>query len=589
MKTPSALALYARVSTEDQQTRGTIQTQIEFARQRLGHTGDIPVFADEGVSGSVPLLARPAGARLLAALQSGEVGEVLLFRLDRLGRDPRVVLEAVAAIEAAGGAIRSLTEPFETATPAGRLMMTMLAGFAGFERESILERSREGTNRLARAGTWLGGIVPYGYIVTGQDKDARLSPSDRIVPGTIWTEAQIVQMIFQWVGGEGHTCQFVADRLSALAVPTAYERDGRGVRGVRTSGIWRPARIRAMLVNPTYKGLHLYGRRASKKRELIAREVAALVAPELWERAQQTLRRNFLFAPRGARHDYLLRGLMKCALCGLTYVGTSYERVDGGRNAYYLCNGRQGARGLYGEKGMRCPSAPVSGRVEEAIWADVLSLLSRPESALKAAARARERQCQARAATQAQITHIRASLSAKTAERDLVLSLFRRGRIGEADLDRQLDAIAGEEAALSALLTQGEQEQSRVAGQEQAHHAAAGMLRALHASLSDPQALPYATRRAILERLVERVEVATSTDARGKKCATLTVHYRLSDPSIGSEKTMDLPATKRMDVPGINSPGNEGVGPSPEAPLVPLTLSRPVPVPARWEGRSWPG
>jgi len=77
-------------------------------------------------------------------------------------------------------------------------------------------------------------------------------------------------------------------------------------------------------VNTTYKGVHQYGKRSKRRREIIERQVPAIVTVEIWERAQQVLRENMLFSARNAKRKYLLRGLIKCGLCGLTYIGTSY-------------------------------------------------------------------------------------------------------------------------------------------------------------------------------------------------------------------------------------------------------------------------
>lgn len=526
----NATALYARVSTEEQQARGTIETQIQHARHRLGP--DLPVFADEGISGTVPLSSRPAGARLLEALRAGQIREVAVFRLDRLGRDPRVILDAVAAIEETGAVLRSLTEPFETETAAGRLMLTMLSGFAGFERESILERSREGTNRLARAGAWLGGIVPYGYRVEGQDAQARLVPSDALVPGTAWTEADLVRQMFAWIGDEGHTCVWVAERLTALGIPPSYARDGRGVRGKRTSGIWRPGRVRNLIVSPTYYGLHVWGKRSARKRETIEREVPALISQDLWQRAQATLRRNLTFATRNCRREYLLRGLIKCGCCGLTYSGTSYQRVTGQRSVYYACNGRIQGRGVYGMEGKRCPSAPVPGRLEEAVWADILALLSSPETAIRSAQGVEARRLSSLRTARQSLAAIERAIEGKASERDAVLSLFRRGRIGEADLDRQLDQVAAEEARLRQEFEAAQSVTQEASAQEAMHQRAATMLRALSRVVGDDRG-DYAFRRSVVEAIVERIEVTTTADTRGKKQARATVHYRLGASAPG--------------------------------------------------------
>src|SRR5205807_6906667 len=55
------------------------------------------------------------------------------------------------------------------------------------------------------------------------------------------------------------------------------------------------------------------------------REVPAIVDVETWNEAQRVLHANFILNPRGARRRYLLRGLIKCGICGLTYVGVAYH------------------------------------------------------------------------------------------------------------------------------------------------------------------------------------------------------------------------------------------------------------------------
>ena len=103
-------------------------------------------------------------------------------------------------------------------------------------------------------------------------------------------------------------------------VPPAYAKDNRqiarrrpeGKRKEHTAGVWRPGRIRNLVVNAVYKGEHIYGRRSKKQRELITRAVPAIVDAETWDKAQQTLRRNLMFATRNALRQYLLRGLLKC-------------------------------------------------------------------------------------------------------------------------------------------------------------------------------------------------------------------------------------------------------------------------------------
>jgi site-specific DNA recombinase len=138
-----AVGVYLRVSTEEQRERQSIVTQREFGL-RFSSLHDLPIYetyADDGVSGTVPLELRPAGIRLLENAHQRKFDQLLVFKLDRLGRDTRLILNAVAELEKYGVRVRSMTEEFDTATSTGRLMLSLLASFASHERELIRERS----------------------------------------------------------------------------------------------------------------------------------------------------------------------------------------------------------------------------------------------------------------------------------------------------------------------------------------------------------------------------------------------------------------------------------------------------------------
>src|SRR5260370_12597370 len=88
----------------------------------------------------------------------------------------------------------------------------------------------------------------------------------------------------------------------------------------------------------------------------IERAVPAIVSEEIWQQAQETLHHNFRFGLQHCRNVYLLRGLVKCGLCGLTYIGMTVRSRSGRQEAYYRCNGKHDTRGGYGQIGPRCPS-----------------------------------------------------------------------------------------------------------------------------------------------------------------------------------------------------------------------------------------
>jgi site-specific DNA recombinase len=242
------VAIYLRVSTEEQRERQSISTQREFAERYCGlhQLTVIHVYADDGVTGTIPLESRPEGARMLKDARLKKFNQILVYKLDRLGRETRQILNAVAALEKDGVRVKSMTEEFDTATSSGRLMLTMLSGFAAHERDVIRERSIAGTNRVAEAGAWMGGIVPYGYRKQGERIEARLVISETPISGFDQSEADVVRMIFQMSASQKRSCMQIADFLNRSRIPCTSAWNAQqgpiGKRHRRTSGIWRPSR-----------------------------------------------------------------------------------------------------------------------------------------------------------------------------------------------------------------------------------------------------------------------------------------------------------------------------------------------------------
>jgi site-specific DNA recombinase len=162
---PTSAVAYCRVSSAAQEERETIQNQIDFATNycKLNNIELTHIYKDDGVTGTLPLDERPAGYEMLQDAKNGKFNLVLVFKLDRLGRATRVILNAVHDLDGYGVKVRSMTEPFDTSDASGRFLLTILAGVADLERSNILQRMELGANRAAKAGKYLGGLAPYGY------------------------------------------------------------------------------------------------------------------------------------------------------------------------------------------------------------------------------------------------------------------------------------------------------------------------------------------------------------------------------------------------------------------------------------------
>ncbi len=392
----SATAVYARVSSEEQRENQTIKTQVEAARKWVELQGLIggpmqvhEFYLDDGVSGTIPLLERPGGMKLVEDARDGKFSTVLVYKIDRLGRDPRDILNSTHQLDQLGVAVRSLTEEFDMSSPSGRFMFNVFAASAGFARDTQIERSISGTNYWAKEGVWLGGIVPYGYIVEGRKKNARLLVSNSPLAGLLLSEADVVRLIYRLLREEKWSCIRIAEHLNALSVPPSYAKDGRqtsktdpdGKRKHSTAAVWRPGRVRNLVVNSVYKGEHVYGKRSKKPRELISRAVPAIVEATDWDTAQRVLRSNQIMSARNSKRRHLLRGLVRCDRCGLTFQGSDVTRPSGKREAYYRCGGKSPFRGRLQGK---CPSKHIPALpLEDAVWADILGFVREPGPIVK--------------------------------------------------------------------------------------------------------------------------------------------------------------------------------------------------------------
>lgn len=131
---------YARVSTDEQ--------NLDLQTCALRSAGCHVLFEDQGVSGAS--FSRPGLASMLAQLRAGDI--LVVWRLDRLGRSLRRLIELIEGLNARGIQFQSLTEAIDTTSCSGMLVFHMLAALAQFERSLIGERTRAGMRAARERG-----------------------------------------------------------------------------------------------------------------------------------------------------------------------------------------------------------------------------------------------------------------------------------------------------------------------------------------------------------------------------------------------------------------------------------------------------
>jgi DNA invertase Pin-like site-specific DNA recombinase len=203
---------YVRVSTEEQAREGISLAAQEAKIRAYAELRDlalVAVVADAGRSGTDT--DREGLRQVLALVGDGQVGAVVVYKLDRLSRRVVDTLTLIERIEAAGVAFHSIVEKVDTKSAIGRFFLTITAAFAQMERDTIAERTAGALAHKKALGEPVGR-APYGFAIHG----TTLAPVD--------DQAPIIARI-QALRAAGLTLRAIAGELNAQGIPT--QRGGR--------------------------------------------------------------------------------------------------------------------------------------------------------------------------------------------------------------------------------------------------------------------------------------------------------------------------------------------------------------------------
>ena len=329
-------------------------------------------YDDGGFTGAN--IDRPAFTRLMADVEAGKVDVIVVYKVDRLSRSLLDFVKVMERLGAAGASFVSVTQNFSTADAMGRLTMNMLMSFAEFEREMISERTRDKIAGARRKGKWTGGPVPYGYSV----KDKKLLVNE--------LEARVVREAFDL---------FLMHRQQAKVAHLLNERMllPRGSK-VTKKLAWSKEGIGRILKSPIYAGFMMYGD------ELHPGEHPPLIEESTYRAAQAILAgTSRVVRWTGTNPDYVLRSLVRCALCGeMMCPGSTTKPSTGKTHRYYRCSRREKygkdqcagrplpAAALEEFVVARISNATADGSLSDEVAFDVVG--SSPEALVKVARRA---------------------------------------------------------------------------------------------------------------------------------------------------------------------------------------------------------
>jgi site-specific DNA recombinase len=579
------VAIYARVSTEAQEARGTIGSQLAVLRQRVAAEGDelVAEFCDDGYSGA--RLDRPGLDGLRDAAEAGLLEGVWCLSPDRLARAYAyqvIVLDELARL---GVAVRFADAPALDDDPQARLLTQVQGVIAEYERAKIAERYRRGKLWRARSGEVISWKPPYGY---------RRIPRSAAGPAHLAVfepEAAVVRRIFDDYVAGGHSMRELTRRLNddQVASPT-----GKPVWGVSTIG--RLLRNEAYIGRVYYNRTELVptarpGRRPTRQRprareEWVQIAVPPIVPDDVFEAAQRVSRDNSQWSPRRAEPgQWLLRGLLKCGTCG---VGVNCHKMRG-RNGtwhhYYYCCNHDPLRA--GGEHRRCPERNIrSDALDAFVFDQVRQALLRPQVLL-----AGERAVAVRAPAPddqllaAQLGRLDRKAEAAAAEHRRLVDCYQAGLIDLLELQRRVKELDTRRCAITeqrhALADQHDALAKNNRLRQRVGAFAERVLAALHG-------LDFPQRQQLLRLLVEEVRVSGwNVDIRLRiplddhpngDPPTISPPHGPSDPrpTSSSDRLRSLGEDQGRQPPARRGPGRQGGGatdltsPRPDGGVAPL-------------------
>ena len=306
-------APYVRVSTQEQAIDGySISVQKEKTTQYCAAMSyDIyNTYSDEGFSGKS--LVRPGMEQMISDIKAGRIDIVIVYKLDRLSRHVKDVLELVELFDKYNVKLYSLSENLDLSSPFGRAALKMSATFSELERETIVERMQMGKDARAREGKYTvpGRHSPFGY--THDKENDRLIINER--------EAEAVRKIFELYINQGYTFRKLYSYCKEAFPDLKYFTNEMCCKPI--------------IERPMYAGYFRY-----RGGELIkGTNFEPIISYETFLQAQACVERNK--TKRSVENTpNLLTGLLMCGRCGNRYVGKVYDRYniksDGTQTKHY--------------------------------------------------------------------------------------------------------------------------------------------------------------------------------------------------------------------------------------------------------------
>lgn len=368
----NSIAIYSRKSKFTGKGE-SIETQIKKCKQFIQFKfeidpDNIEIYIDEGFTGRNE--NRPRYQEMMKKVKSGEIKHVILYKLDRFGRNARDIHNSLQLCVDHNCIIYSSQEGFDSSTSFGRAVMGILASLAQLESERLAERVKDNMYTLAKMGRWLGGQSPLGFDGSREyyiDENGKERSVTKLIKND--DELKLIKLIYK---------KYLEEKSLSQVSKWSLTNHFKGKNG----GNLDKSGINVILQNPVYvksndsviqyltkQGYEVCGEangngilRYGKENESVAAVAKhkGIINADDWLEVQQILKENTEKAPRlGKTNTALLTGILKCSCGSGMRVAYGSKNKDGIRHFYYTCSMKNNSGGT------RCNSKNINGPLLE--------------------------------------------------------------------------------------------------------------------------------------------------------------------------------------------------------------------------------
>ena len=500
------VAVYARVSDDQQREKQTIESQLsevrQFAKENHWPLEQQHLYIDDGHSGFY--FDRPALDRLRDAARDGLIDLLLVHDPDRLSRRYAYQVLLLEELQRWGVEVRFLKQP-PPDSPEQRLLVQIQGAIAEYERARIMERTRRGRLFWARQGRPVNAKVPFGYRYRPRNRNE--PPSIEVDPA----ESEVVREIFRRYVEDRWTHRQIALQLTAEGVPTPTGK----------VSYWDPSSVGVILQSEAYLGTWFLNRyRTSSdsggahqpvtkrpREEWIPIAVTPLIDAQLFAQAREIRQQrqhdpHYGFHPLRYPDTHLLRRLVVCGSCQHKMIAFNSNAGRGYR--YYWCRGTDTRRVRKDRSDCPHPTVLAAG-LDDLVWSDVMALLTDPKLLLAAWQEQHGRgELRYREVIEVETRQLKKQLADAQQQRHRLLIAYEQGAIELEELSSRRKSLDHKSQALQHRLQRLEQENQEGTALDNLGENLGTVCRALTSGLGK-MGMPQ--KMKLCSQLIERVVV----------------------------------------------------------------------------------